>query len=221
MRRRSTLTIGTAAAAMLLTAASAQALVVDFNGLTPGTKYGDSFGNNPGDTFFTENGVDVVGRTFELSSPSFTAFNRAEVGNAVNGGTATLPQPLSYDNISTAFQFPSSFGGNPPTQVSFQFQEFGGESNFAVNGSAIQEPAGLINLNGATIGGASVSVTQSPITGGVEGVVTVSGTEIDSLLFGGQEVAIDNVEAVPEPASLALLGVGGLALLKRRRHARA
>ncbi len=45
------------------------------------------------------------------------------------------------------------------------------------------------------------------------------------LIFGGStdvrvgEFFIDNVSVVPEPASLGVFGIGGLALLRRRRLA--
>ncbi|MDO8629321.1 MAG: PEP-CTERM sorting domain-containing protein, partial [Phycisphaerales bacterium] len=49
--------------------------------------------------------------------------------------------------------------------------------------------------------------------------ITLSGS-VSRFLIGGQELAIDNIIAVPEPTCLALLGIGGLVLLRRVRRSR-
>jgi len=43
------------------------------------------------------------------------------------------------------------------------------------------------------------------------------GIEIDNILVGESWVGMDNIQLVPEPATMALLSIGGLALLRRRR----
>ena len=45
--------------------------------------------------------------------------------------------------------------------------------------------------------------------------VTLTGN-IDSFRIGGQELYIDNITAIPEPATLLLLGAGGVWLMRRR-----
>jgi hypothetical protein len=56
-------------------------------------------------------------------------------------------------------------------------------------------------------------------------LLSISGVSFDSLRLraygpddnGAVSIGFDNVEIVPEPATLVLFGLGGLALLKKRR----
>jgi hypothetical protein len=63
-----------------------------------------------------------------------------------------------------------------------------------------------------------------PLAGGLyEGKITYlanwTGTQAGSTLTGGNDVAIYNIAPVPEPTTLAVLGIAGLGLLHRRRRA--
>jgi len=84
-------------------------------------------------------------------------------------------------------------------------------------GSAITA-TGVLNNNGATLTGRNVegfafAFTDLGITNGTEiqGIVVDTGATADA--YG----IFANVDAVPEPSSTALLGLGGLALILRRR----
>jgi hypothetical protein len=52
---------------------------------------------------------------------------------------------------------------------------------------------------------------------------TTTTLSFESNLTGGDgastDILLDNVTVIPEPASLALLGLGGLMMFRRRRHA--
>jgi len=70
-----------------------------------------------------------------------------------------------------------------------------------------------IELEGKQRGIGSVSIAGNPIQGA--DFITHQGANDDSGFFG---TATANIEVVPEPASIALLGLGGMALLARRRE---
>ena len=75
----------------------------------------------------------------------------------------------------------------------------------------------------APIPGFNVNVTSNPISGGVDGVVEITalaGNRIESLLIGGQEFTIDNLNAIPEPSSSVLFVLAFLGLLAHRIYER-
>ncbi len=176
---------------------------VDFEDLGVGTTFGALDGHAPGELVYSQNGIDVLVEDFFFGSLTQPGF--AEVGGFFTPDFAS--KPLSIDNLNLRFEFGNV--GFPVTQVSFEYVEAGGQNNFAVNGGA------LIQLNPLSTLPSNIAPS---VTASVEdGVVTLIG-EIDSFLIGGQELGIDNIVAVPEPATLTLLTACGLSMLRRFRR---
>lgn len=85
------------------------------------------------------------------------------------------------------------FSGKSVTNVSFGFLDMiiGGKANLSVNGAAY---SGGLAAAPATLGGASVSVTSTPLPGGQTGKVTVTSTTgINNLRIGGVEFYLDSL----------------------------
>ena len=74
------------------------------------------------------------------------------------------------------------------------------------------------NIDGTTIGGVAVAVTDytGGYYGGGTGFVELTGT-INSFKVGGQEYAMDDVYAIPTPAGAMMLGIASLLCIRRRR----
>lgn len=120
--------------------------------------------------------------------------------------------PLTVNNVNLEF----SFSQLPfaVTQVTFEYTESGGVQNLGVNGSVVL--LSRMGLAPATLGGATVTVVESQFANGMRGTVTIQGA-LTSVTVGGQEFGLDNVEAVPAPATLALSGLAALCAARRRR----
>lgn len=177
------------------------AATVDFEAVAVGTKYGASYGHAPGDVVLGQDGIAMSVEEFFLGT--FTGFIKAEVGGPYAQSFPTTA--LDLDNISVRFDFAGV--GFEVTMVTVEYMEFGGGNNFAVNDYTIHEISPMTNLPTAVAPGVTATVDA--------GVITLVG-DIDDFQIGGQELAIDNVIAVPEPTGILLLGLGGTLLLRRR-----
>lgn len=169
--------------------------------LTP-APWGANYGHTPGQFVLSEDGINVSVEEFFLGA-SYIGFFRGEPG----GVYASLfdSTALSLDNISARFDFTGL--GFQVDQVTIEYQEFWGTDNFAVNGWTLFEMTSMMDIPIDVAPGVTASVA--------DGVITLTGP-ITSFQIGGQELGIDNIVAVPEPATLLLLGLGGLTLLRRR-----
>ncbi len=195
------------AAAAPATTSLAQS-TMDFEGVAAGTVFGGMAvpPDMPGDLVLTQDGIDMSIEFYMLGG--FPDFFAAEVGaNQVPG----LPtQSLSLDNISVAFDF--SDVGFEVGLVTLDFQDFGGTSNFSVNGSAPHIISPLSDLPVNVAPGVTAEVVESTVR-----LIANEGTNITSVGVGGQELFIDNIVAVvPEPTTLILFALGMGSLLRRR-----
>jgi len=192
--------------------APTRAATVDFESVRPGTRWGAETGQSPGDPALGEADIIMSVETFFVG-PSQTEFFRAEVPDVQGRFAEAFPtQELALDGINVLFDFsPLRFDVD---FVSLDFLDFGGASNFSVNGGTpfILDP--LSNLPADVAPGVSATVT-----GGSRIELASVGTNITSLLIGGQELVIDNVSAIPEPGTILLLLAGAALLVRRKSRA--
>lgn len=181
---------------------------VDFEPVAPGTAYG-SPAHLPGQMVLTQNGIDMsvdffVGR-------SFSEFNQAEVGGRYAAAFPT--RSLELDNISVVFDFSNLDFLVRELSVNYiDFTDAAGASNFSVNGQTFYLLNPDAKLPDLVAPGVTATVDQTTLT------LTAGPQGIDHLRIGGQELVIDNVVAVPEPACIVLLLVGAIALFGRARR---
>ncbi len=177
--------------------ASAVTYTMDFESLTPGTSY--AYGES-----FADGGVTInVGE--------FDGYNGGEVYVEDPSSSFLGSIDLFFGNVTLDFVIPESVD-----QIVLDIGAYGGDCEIVINGTS-QAFWGVDELDGLVIGGVELSILDSSVgpyddgsTLGLEGTVSSFG-------IGGQEVAIDNVVMIPEPATLGLLLIGGLALLRKRK----
>ena len=181
--------------------------IVDFEAEAVGTVFGDTAGDSPGDPVLTQDGIRMSVETFFLNQV-LTDFFEAQVVSADLGGETS--NALLLNSIGVMFDL--SGVGFPVDQVTLDFADTGGTTNFAVNGAGIHILDPLAALPANVAPGVTAMVDGGRIT------LTGVGADILELRIGGQELLIDNIAVVPEPAAGLLASVALLAMLGRRRR---
>lgn len=179
----------------------AQGNTMTFDDLPVGTLFGAAAGDSPNDFVYEQDGIRMS--VDHLLVNGVQGFLTAEVG----GRYASFfdSNPLDLNNISVRLDFRHL--GFAVTGVSLEFIELGPLSNFAVNDDTLYQLSSMHELPFDVAPGVHAEV--------VGNIINLEGA-IDEVLIGGQELAIDTILAIPEPATLLLLALGGVALRKRR-----
>lgn len=187
-------------------AQSANAVLMDFEKLTTGTIYEEP-------NSFYASGIEILVREFYpfVDGEPITG-GEVSVGN---GGLAGwFGNELELDNVNLHFLLDDS--GDPFCGVALLFGYESGDVNVGVNGTIMKYQSIFDIPSGENIGGAKIQV----VVQGSAGALLVANGNIQTFLIGGQALAIDSVfavEGVPEPTTIALLGLGGFSLLMRRK----
>ena len=183
------------------------------DGITGWTISGAAFGMANGDGFGgdTAGGAHLAGN----ASTNLVAASGSTFVTSTNNGTAVLSQTIAVGGagtLSLSYNLGSiSFGGAARTA---QVQVFDGVDNTAA--SLYDVTTDIQGLAGNAVWNTISSTSDFSNTGSD---VFVQVTLVDGA--GSSNLALDTISldytAVPEPSSAALLGLGGLALILRRR----
>jgi len=182
----------------------ARAVDIDFEASPANTVFGLP-DDAPGDDVLDENGVTMSVESFVLGSSDLFFFATVKPAGSIAFDT----QALALDNISVRFDLADV--GFDVDLITFDVADFGGASNLSVNDQSLHVLDAIADL--------PADVTPDVTASFLDGTVTLSGP-IQSFLIGGQELVIDNVSAVPEPAAGLLLAAGSLAAWRLRRRKR-
>ncbi len=155
---------------------------------------------------------------------SGTIYQELECGFGCNGSTLSAPSPLGFPGLPSS-QYDSYLDGNAPAGG-------GGIGVIAIAGAGGDaggpgpqqfDAAGIdVSWNGnGTINtdiGAN-ALGQFTFSGDAQGTLTLAITVAGQAAKDTFNILIINgtIGVIPEPASLALMGLGGLAILRRRR----
>jgi len=186
--------------------ASATVITLDFEDLTLGQSYsvGDSF---------TTSGVVITVEQFQIPEGNWDTYGDVTVDTDTGLGFNTAGgsgNELGVSGVNLYFDFDTTLIG-----LELLYGDFGGNLNIELNGDFVNF-GNFIDIDNTTIGGTSISTLDNGTPGQSTGTLSVVGT-IQSFRIGGGELWIDDVVAIPEPATLLLLGLGSLALLRRPR----
>lgn len=174
--------------------------LVDHESLGVGTRYGNGYGQLPGDFIFAEDGIPVLIDVFVTGS---AYFNYCEVMPAMSGmGAGNV---MWMNNVTNLYDIQAA--GVAVGGVTFEYLDVGGTENLEVNGAGLY--IGDLHLAPANIApGVTFSVVTWPAPGGLRGLVTLTG-QVDKLLVGGQEFAIDNICVLGDGSTSADEGLPG------------
>lgn len=189
-----------------IAAQNADAVLMTFEELPLGHTY------NVGDTF-TASGIQVQVQPF---SPV--------IGEPITDGTLKVDnllyasgsgKELTLNNVNLKFLL--NFDSCPECGLALLFYDMKGDINLGINDD-VKKAANFTDLP-MIIGGAQVYVSG----GYPYGTIFIPTGDIQSFTIGGQGLSIDSVlvcgSIVPEPATVMLLGLGGVSVLLRRKKA--
>ncbi len=181
----------------------ADAVLLDFEDLTLGHTY------NVGDNFVTS-GVQMTVIPFQNGGqPIIGTVNVVSLGKAVGVNTGN---ELEFKGAALKI----NLNGCPDCFAAFLFGEYSGKVNFGFNDNSFT----LEDFDNwsFTLGGAQ---GFAGTRGGNMGLMYFfSSAGVDSLTIGGQDLYIDNLSVcdIPEPTTIALLGLGAVGVLARRKR---
>lgn len=201
---RTTLSVVIGLGIVLAGASISNAYVITFDDQAANTYY------FPGQSF-ASNGTTVALTDFQFASGAIWPANVARIVTAA-----------PYGLIGNALALTGTVAGavlpNPVSLISLQYAAIDNtEGILVVNGQELRFSTSPVQLNGQSVGGALVFVTAGPVpmAGLNMGTLSLSGN-ITSVQLGGQNVMLDAIQ-VPEPATLALLSLGGLLIARKRK----
>lgn len=164
-------------------------LCLDFEDIEPGTLWGSSNGNAPGDVVYDAEGVLMSVHGLILPSGP-------DVFGNVLFDQVPVSQPLApingisglASNINVGFDFTNL--PHPVAALRIGFAYFGGVNNISINGGDLIQFESFTELPNLL---PNVQVVLLPNTADEIGFLFVYGAPIETFVLGGQELAFDNL----------------------------
>ncbi|MFN6016565.1 MAG: PEP-CTERM sorting domain-containing protein [Verrucomicrobiota bacterium] len=181
------------------------------SGLSASTSWGIYAGGDTGNSYTVTRPFASalgIGETFTMDFGYTDVATGGEIGiNLFSGGAFRLG--LKFIGGGSSWQLNdggSDFstgipwaGGTPGTTLKYSFTR-GNDNNYSIN---LLHGAGIYDGNNYTASSGNMSIDSVQIYSIAQGA--------------GENVGFNNLAIVPEPSSLSLLALSGLALLRRRR----
>lgn len=175
-------------------------------GLISSSALGGMVGFDPSDTMIDRNvappGVFTV--DVSIAATSLATYSSADVVFGSDDGLTIMDFTWNTPGVTRFFD---SIAADPAYASAIKIGYFGTESP-----SPSSQLLGTLTVDATGLADGEYNIVVNAENDGGASKVT-SGTDVD-LLFGGATVNI-----TPEPMTLSLLGLGALALLRRRRTA--